>query len=95
MKRYQGGIDDKTGSIDRGGVKLSIKQIETLEKMLDGSGYLLRGIWENSENLDRSRRYLAAIEVHAENVFFLSKLCVLNLVFNYNFKTQQNSIKDT
>ena len=26
---------------------------------------------------------------------FLSKLCVFNLVFNNNFKTHQNSIKDT
>ena len=48
--------------IDRGGVKLFIEQTETLEKRLDGSGYLSRGIEKNPKILDRLRRYRAAIE---------------------------------
>ena len=40
------------------------------------------------------RQVLRGIEVHVENVLkmhffelFLSKLCVFNLIFNYNFRT--------
>ena len=43
-KRYRGGIDGKTGSIDRESVELSIEQTETIENWLDGSSYLSRGI---------------------------------------------------
>ena len=48
--------------IDQGGVELFIEQTETLEKRLDGLGYLSRGIEKNPEILDRSRRCQAAIE---------------------------------
>ena len=59
----------------------------------------LRGIEEVLRQVLRGieevlRQVLRGIEVHVENVLkmhffelFLSKLCVFNLIFNYNFRT--------
>ena len=54
---------------------------------------LLRGIEEVSRLLSRYMLKKCCKCVFLE--LFLSKLCVFNLFFNYNFKTHQNSIKDT
>ena len=62
---------------------------------------ILRRYWDYYQGGSRFQAFIkrywgsikTTIEVHVENVFFLSHFLAFNLVFNYKYKTHQNLLK--
>ena len=74
----------------RGGIETAIEEAVGFELLSRGIEVVLRLLLRGIET---------AIKVHAENVLkmhfsWANLICIFNLVFNYNFKTHQNLIKD-
>ena len=52
----------------QGRCQASIEQTESLEKWLDGSGYVSRGVEKNAENLDRRGLCLKVSRSHQDGI---------------------------